>query len=458
MREKETIQLPDKVKSVIGKLNHAGFEAYAVGGCVRDSLLGREPEDWDITTPATPQQVKDVFHGPGSYTIDTGIEHGTVTVMLDHEGFEVTTYRVDGRYEDARHPTEVRFARTLAEDLMRRDFTINAMAYNEDVGLVDTFDGLGDLTRGVIRCVGDPSARFGEDALRMLRAVRFAAQLGFRIDPETRAAIPPLADNLAKISAERIQMELVKLLVSPHPDAMREVYETGMADVFLPEFSRMMETEQNSKYHCYSVGEHTIRSLLFVPQEKVPRLAMLFHDVAKPLCVKVGADGMDHFHGHPQKGAEMTHQILRRLKFDNDTITRVCALVAAHDDRPYPLTEKSVRRAIVRVGLDQYPDLFAVKRADILAQSEYLREEKLAYVDEYEALYNRIQQEGDPLSRADLQVKGADLIEAGLAPGPELGRVLDAMLADVVDEPSLNTRETLLQRYQAGVYSSKLGE
>ncbi len=448
------IQLPDSVKYLIGELNKAGYEAYAVGGCVRDTLLGREPEDWDLTTNATPEQVKDVFRGGGTYTIDTGIEHGTVTVMRDGEGFEVTTYRVDGRYEDARHPKDVRFATSLKEDLQRRDFTINAMAYNEEDGLVDEFGGLADLERGVIRCVGNPAERFGEDALRMLRAVRFAAQLGFAIDPETRAAISQQAKNLELISAERIQTELVKLLVSPHPDAMRDVYETGMADVFLPEFSRMMETEQNSKYHCYNVGEHTLHCLEYAAPEKVLRLALLFHDVAKPDCVQKDEDGMDHFRGHPQLGAEMTHQILRRLKFDNDTIARVCALVRTHDDRPYPPTEQAVRRAIVRVGIGQYPDLFAVKRADILAQSDYLKKEKLEYVDEYEAMYERILAQGDCLSRADLAVKGADLIEAGMQPGPELGRVLDAMLEEVVDDPTLNSKEILLSRYREGCYMS----
>ncbi len=449
------IDLPEKVRYLIRELNRAGYEAYAVGGCVRDALLGRTPEDWDITTPAAPEEVKAVFRGHGAYTIDTGIEHGTVTVMLDHEGFEVTTYRVDGKYDDARHPDEVHFTTELTEDLKRRDFTVNAMAYNEEVGLVDEFGGAGDLERGILRCVGDPEERFGEDALRMLRAVRFAAQLGFSVEPDTRAAISLLAQNLNRISAERIQAELVKLLISPHPEAMRDIYETGLADVFLPEFSRMMRTEQHNKYHCYSVGEHTIHSLLEVPREKVLRLTMLFHDVAKPVCVTVGEDGMEHYYGHPQKGAEMTHRILRRLKFDNETITRVCALVRAHDDRPFPLTEKTVRRALVRIGPAQYPDLFTVKRADILAQSEYLREEKLAYVDEYEAAYRRILAANDCLSRKDLAVKGADLIEAGLTPGPALGRVLDAMLEDVVDDPSRNTRETLLMRYQEGIYNDK---
>ncbi len=446
------IALPGKVSYLIGELNKAGYEAYAVGGCVRDTILGRSPEDWDVTTPATPQQVKNVFRLAGVHTIDTGIEHGTVTVMLDHEGFEVTTYRVDGKYVDARHPSEVRFTRELADDLRRRDFTINAMAYNDETGLVDVFGGLADLEHGVIRCVGLPAERFGEDALRMLRAVRFAAQLGFVLDEATRAAIPPLAENLGRISAERIQTELVKLLVSPHPDAMREVYETGMTRVFLPEFDRMMETEQNNKYHCYSVGEHTLHSLAEVPPDKVLRLTMLFHDVAKPYCVVTGEDGMDHYYGHPKRSAEMTRQIMRRLKFDNETTARVCALVAAHDDRPYPPTEQAVRRAVCRVGEEQYPNLFLVKRADILAQSDYLKEEKLAYVDEYESVYGQVMASHACLSLKDLAVTGDDLIAEKITPGPQLGRILDMMLADVVDEPSLNEKGILLARLREGRY------
>ncbi len=446
------IELPGKVSYLINELNKAGYEAYAVGGCVRDVILGREPEDWDVTTPAAPDEVKAVFRSAGDHTIDTGIEHGTVTVMLGHEGFEVTTYRVDGKYDDVRHPNEVHFTRELTEDLKRRDFTVNAMAYSDKAGLVDVFGGLEDLKRGVIRCVGSPAERFGEDALRMLRAVRFAAQLGFVLDEDTRKAIPPLAKNLNRISAERIRTELVKLLVSPHPDMMREVYETGMTAVFLPEFDRMMETEQHNKYHCYSVGEHTLHSLTEVPPDTVLRLTMLFHDVAKPMCIQTDADGSEHYHGHTELGAEMTRQIMRRLKFDNETTVRVCALIAAHDDRPYPPTEVAVRRAIRRVGEKQYPDLFAVKRADILAQSDYLKKEKLEYVDEYEATYEKVMASEACLSRKDLAVTGSDLIGAGIRPGPEIGMILNAMLDDVVDDPALNGKEILLGRLNEGRY------
>lgn len=416
-----------------------GYEAYAVGGCVRDSILSRKPQDWDITTSARPEQVKALFR----HTIDTGIQHGTVTVMLDHEGFEVTTYRIDGEYEDARHPKEVLFTGNLLEDLKRRDFTINAMAYNEKDGLVDAFDGIGDLESGVIRCVGCAAERFSEDALRMLRAIRFAAQLGFSIEDETRAAIGELAGNIAKVSAERIQVELVKLLTSNHPEELRVVWETGLSRIFLPELDAMMETPQQNPHHCYNVGEHTIKALCHVPADKVSRLAMLLHDVAKPLCRTTDDNGIDHFYGHPQQGAGLARQILRRLKFDNDTTDRVCALIKWHDDNPPP-GERGIRKAVSRIGIEQYPALFDIKRGDILAQSDYRRAEKLAYVDAYERIYQDIMEKEQCLSIRQLAVTGADLIAAGMRPGKELGAMLQQLLELVLEDPTENTKDRLL--------------
>lgn len=441
------IILPEKVNIIIDCLQNHGFEAYAVGGCVRDSILGRVPQDWDITTSAKPEEVKALF----SHTIDTGIQHGTVTVMLDHEGFEVTTYRIDGEYEDARHPKEVIFTSQLIEDLKRRDFTINAMAYNDRDGLVDAFDGIGDLERKIIRCVGNPMERFMEDALRILRAVRFAAQLSCTIHEDTKAAITKLAPNLAKISAERIQVELVKLLVSPHPDMLRDVYELGIADVVLPEFSVMMKTSQNNPYHIYTVGEHTLHSLLLVPADKVLRLTMLLHDVAKPPCKFVHEDGVEHFYGHPEKGAQMARQILRRLKFDNDTTDKVCALVKIHDDRP-ELTAKSIRKTMFRHGLDQYPNLFAVKRADAGAQNPVGYEAKMEYIAQYEKLYQQILEEQNCLSLKDLAVTGKDLIALGIEPGKAIGEILNKMLQDVLEQPELNDREILIKRLEENEY------
>ena len=444
------IDLPEQVRYIINVLADQGFEAYAVGGCVRDSILGRRPQDWDITTSAKPGQVKALF----SHTIDTGILHGTVTVMLGHVGYEVTTYRIDGEYEDARHPKEVHFTSELLEDLKRRDFTINAMAYSEQIGLVDAFDGMGDLKRGIVRCVGAAEERFSEDALRMLRAVRFAAQLGFEVEEETRLAMVRLSGNLAKISAERIQVELVKLLVSDHPKLLHLAYETGLTGVFLPEFDRMMETPQNNPHHCYSVGVHTLEAMAHVPADRVLRLTMMLHDVAKPSHRTTDEAGLDHFYGHQTAGRDQAREILKRLKFDNDTTERVCGLIAWHDDNP-ELSERNVRRAISRIGMEQFPDLFAVKRADIRAQSEYCRTEKLAYVDAYEALYDQVLARRECLAVRDLAVDGRDLIEAGMKPGKEIGDMLKRLLDAVLENPDLNRRERLLALAESFLRDSK---
>lgn len=435
------IILPEKVKFIIDRLMQHGYEAYAVGGCVRDSILLRKPQDWDITTSARPMQVKALFR----HTIDTGIQHGTVTVMQGREGFEVTTYRIDGEYEDARHPKEVSFTSNLLEDLKRRDFTINAMAYNEKDGLVDAFDGIGDLKRGIIRCVGAAEERFLEDALRMLRAVRFAAQLGFDIEQETKCAVAKLSGNIAKVSAERIQTELVKLLVSGHPEKITEAYELGLTRVFLPEFDAMMETEQRNPHHCYSVGMHTVKALGQTPQDKVLRLAVLLHDVAKPICKTTDEGGTDHFYRHPEEGVILAQTILKRLKFDNDTIKRVSSLIRWHDYNPV-LEEKPIRKAVSRIGQEQYPALFAIKRADILAQSNYKQEEKLAYVDDYERIYRRILEQNQCLTLKDLAITGSDLIAIGMKPGKEIGETLHRLLELVLEDPAQNTKGNLLEQ------------
>lgn len=434
------MNLSEDVNFIIHKLYENGFEAYAVGGCVRDTILGREPKDWDITTSAKPNQVKALF----DYTIDTGIEHGTVTVMLNHVGYEVTTYRIDGEYEDNRHPKEVIFTSNLVEDLKRRDFTINAMAYNEKEGLIDVFGGEQDLKDKLVRCVGIAEDRFGEDALRMLRAVRFAAQLGFEIVPETAQAIKKLAPTIEHVSAERIQVEMVKLLTSSHPEEIRTTYELGLTKVFLPEFDVMMETPQVNKHHAYSVGEHTIVSLQNVEPDKALRLAILLHDVAKPVCETVDENGQEHYYGHPEKSAEMTKAILRRLKFDNKTIDVCTQLIKYHDERPQ-ITEKSIRKAISKIGVETIPDLLKVKRADCLGQSMYRREEKLQYIDEFQKMYEQILEKEQCVQKKDMKINGRDLINIGMKPGKELGLVLDELFDMVIENPSLNTHEKLIE-------------
>lgn len=435
--------MPEKAKYIIDTITAAGFEAYVVGGCVRDSILGRIPQDWDITTSARPEHIKALF----PRTIDTGLQHGTVTVLLEREGFEVTTYRIDGKYEDSRHPTEVIFTPSLEEDLRRRDLTINAMAYNDEKGLVDIYGGLEDIQARVVRCVGNPLERFEEDALRILRAIRFAAQLGYHIEEETRDAIRQLAPSLKNISAERIQTELVKLITSPHPDYLRDAYDCGLTKVFLPEFDLIMETEQNHPHHCYSVGEHTLRALTEVEQDKILRLAVLFHDIGKPATLTRDDQGITHFHGHAQVGADITREILRRLKFDNDTVSGVCKLVLYHDyGNDLEPDMRLLRRMVNRIGEDAFPGLFQVKRADILAQSDYLRREKLEKLQQWQQLHQELQENGQCVSLKTMAVTGSDLIRLGMKPGRELGEVLQKLLELVLEEPERNTRDFLLAR------------
>lgn len=436
------IQIPDPAARIIERIQGAGYEAYVVGGCVRDSILGRTPQDWDITTSATPDRVKALF----PRTVDTGLQHGTVTVMMDREGFEVTTYRIDGEYEDSRHPKEVIFTPNLEEDLRRRDFTINAMAYNDTEGLVDLYGGIEDINAGIIRCVGEPLERFTEDALRILRAVRFSAQLGYKIEEKTRNAIRQIAPNLAHISAERISAELSKILTSPHPDYLRDAYELGLTGVFFPEFDAACETMQNHPHHRYTVGEHTLHALTRVEPDRSLRLAVLLHDIGKPSVRSVDENGIDHFYDHAAVGARMSEEILRRWKFDNDTIRLVTKLVLYHDDgSAAEPTIKNVRRMVAKIGQDAFPALFRVQRADILAQSDYQRTEKLERNRRREELYRQICEEKQCVSVKMLAVNGKDLQAAGIAPGPRMGEVLQELLNIVLDDPECNTREQLLE-------------
>ena len=436
-----TINIPQKAEQILHILNEAGYEAYVVGGCVRDSILNRVPGDWDITTSALPEQVKELFRR----TVDTGIQHGTVTVMMDKEGFEVTTYRVDGEYHDGRHPDAVTFTRSLEEDLKRRDFTINAMAYHPEHGLVDLFGGLEDINRKIIRCVGDPVARFTEDALRMLRAVRFSAQLGFTLEENTKAALARMSGNLEHVSAERIQTELVKLLVSDHPEKIQDAYELGITKVILPEFDAMMETTQETLHHCYNVGEHTIHALMNIPADKVLRLTMLFHDTGKPARKTVDPDGTAHFKGHAYVSEELTKSIMHRLKFDNDTLRKVSKLVLYHDDR-MPATMKHVRRAMNRISAELFPYYMKVRMADTLAQSDYQRDKKLENLAGIEECYQEILEKKQCVSLKELKVNGQDLIAAGIEKGPKIGQTLQTLLQEVIEEPEKNTREYLLAR------------
>ena len=337
-------------------------------------------------------------------------------MLIEGETYEVTTYRIDGEYKDFRHPDSVSFTDELSEDLKRRDFTINAMAYNNKTGLVDLFGGTEDLKNGIIRCVGNAEERFSEDALRMLRAVRFSAQLGFEIESSTAEAVKKLAATLNKISVERIQTELVKLITSEHPEKMETVYALGLSKIFLPEFDIMMGSEQKNPHHIYTVGMHTIKVMENVPPDRELRLSALFHDIAKPKCTTLDENGINHFRGHPEEGEKMTRAILRRLKFDNHTIDRVCHFVLWHDANP-ELNPRSVRKMVNKIGKDYYPQMFALKRADIKGQNPVFADEKLKRIDEYERIYEGIIASGECVDIKSLKINGSDLIKEGFKEG-----------------------------------------
>lgn len=439
------ISIPKNVKMIISILEKNGHEAFAVGGCIRDTILGRKPQDWDITTSALPHQVKELFHK----TIDTGIEHGTVTVMMSRVGYEVTTYRIDGEYNDSRHPESVEFTSNLIEDLRRRDFTINAMAYNPTVGLVDAFDGIGDIEKKIIRCVGEPKERFGEDALRILRAVRFSAQLGFEIEEGTMRAIRKLANTLENISAERIRVELEKLITSNHPDKLITAYHAGITKVILPEFDRMMECPQNTPYHKYNVGEHTIKVMENVPNTKDMRWAALFHDVGKPDSITYDKSEPErmHFYGHAKKGSEMVPGIMKRLKMDNKTIKFVKRLVECHDDRTASGEMKpvSVRKSVNRIGKDIYKEYLQLAYADFQGKSEYGKQkgfDRYLYTCEQ---FQYILDNNICTSKKEMEISGKDLIEIGVPKGQIIGDILDELLKRVIQNPELNERQRLIE-------------
>ena len=443
------INPPGSVKTVIETLQDNGFEAYAVGGCVRDSYLGYEPHDWDITTNARPGEVKSLFRR----TVDIGMQHGTVKVMMGREGIEVTTYRIDGKYDDSRHPNEVTFTADLREDLRRRDFTVNAMAYSEKTGLVDLFGGVDDLKAGVIRAVGNAEERFSEDALRMLRALRFSARFGYEIEEDTKQAIAKLAPTLSKISAERIREELEKLICSDNPDRLKLAYELGVTSVIFPEWDRMMECDQNNPHHYTDVGDHTIDAIKYavrnftdIPDEenRILRIALLLHDIAKPVKKFLGDDGLEHFTGHPEEGVRMAEDVLKRLKYDNNTIIRVKKLVRYHDEIP-TLTFPGVRRFIVEVGLSNMDALLLLKEADLYAHTKYRWDEKAGNNQKLDMMYRKIVADRDCLAIRDMKIDGNDLISRGIKPGPAMGEILQKLFETVLDDPAMNDHEILME-------------
>lgn len=434
--------IPDHALTVVEKLERYGYEAYVVGGCVRDSLLGRTPKDWDVCTDALPEDVLRVFRR--FHVIKTGLKHGTVTVMVNHEPVEVTTYRIDGAYTDNRHPDAVEFVSDIEADLARRDFTINAMAYSPTRGLVDAFGGQQDLAARQIRCVGEPDARFNEDGLRLMRALRFAARYQFDIERETAYSIHRNRHLLENVSAERIFSELKGILVGEGVLGMLLAF----PDVFtaiIPELAPTLGFEQHNPHHLYDVWTHTAYAVQAVPQDTTLRLAMLLHDIAKPACFSTDASGKGHFYMHPRKGADMARSILNRLRSDHATLSAVCTLVAEHDNQ-FPTTIPGMRRLIGRLGEATIRRLFDIKKADIAAQSAHERSQKLAALREATLLLDETLDAGSVFCLKDLQINGRRLMELGVPQGPEIKRILSRLLQEVQDDSLANSPDELAAR------------
>lgn len=434
----EPIKLSPAAAEAIRRLEENGYEAYAVGGCVRDSLLGRTPNDWDLTTVARPEQVLSCF--ADCRTMETGLRHGTVTVIWAGEPLEITTYRRDGAYADNRHPVQVTFSDTVQDDLARRDFTVNAMAYHPECGLCDPFGGLADLGARIIRCVGDPVTRFEEDGLRILRAVRFASVLGFGIDPATAAAVRNCRSLLDNIARERVRSEWDKLLCGAGGVPILRDFPEVAAQIF-PEVSSCFGFAQNSRYHCFDVWEHTLAALERSEPDRIVRLALFFHDIGKPATYREDATG-GHFPGHAKVSAALAQTAMERLRYDKNTTERVLALVKDHD-MPLPVQEKGVRRLMMRFPQEDILRLLEIQRCDRLAHHPDFCTLPKSWYD-LPAAMERVEAENACLSLRNLAVKGNDLMVLGIPAGPELGKILQALFDGVVDGDLPNERERLL--------------
>lgn len=437
-----TMDIPKNVDTAINLLQSAGFEAYAVGGCVRDSLLGKTPNDWDITTSAKPEDMKSVF--ADFHCIDTGIKHGTVTVVIDGEPLEITTFRLDGEYEDNRHPKSVTFTSNLGADLGRRDFTVNAMAYSKMTGTVDLFGGQNDLKNGIIRCVGDPDRRFNEDALRILRALRFASALDFEIEEKTAQSLLKNRALLGNISEERIAKELLKLVCGKGAKRILTDFAPVLFEI-LPELQPMYKNSHDNPHHCYDIYEHTLIAVESIDPEPTLRFAMLLHDCGKPAVKKFDENGVAHFYGHQRISAEISAQILARLKVSNKFRDEILFLVSNHDRwELYENTEK-MPRYLSKFGLDGVLNLLKVMRADVLAQSPEYRY-RLDQIADAEEIAKNLAAQKPCLSLSELQINGRTLMDIGIPQGRKLGAVLAQLLDEVIDGVTKNTQEALTTR------------
>ena len=430
------ISIPDFVTNCINVLESNGYEAYVVGGAVRDSIMGNIPSDWDIATNANASTVGDLF--PKHF--DTGIKHGTVTVLSNGNPVEITTYRIDGKYTDSRHPESVIFTDKIEEDLSRRDFTVNAIAYSEKRGLYDPFDGVGDIKKRIIKTVGNPDRRFEEDALRIIRGIRFAAKLDFEIEENTFKSIQTNAALLKKISAERIKKELDLFLLSNRKE--RLLITSGISDVIFPEVKRCFKVTQNNPHHAYDVGNHIFKALENAKGSLNVRYAVLFHDIGKPDTKTTDENGIDHFYKHQLRSCDIAREIMNRLKFDNKSKEAVLTLIKCHDIRP-ELNEKSLKRFLRRNPYIDFYDYIAVRKADAMGQNPDIIVNSMNDINALEKVYEKIIDENQPFLPKDLKINGNDLKEIGFS-GKEIGDIISTLLDKVLENPDFNDKNLLI--------------
>ncbi|MEG1416883.1 MAG: HD domain-containing protein [Clostridium sp.] len=440
------INIPSTANYIIDKLYEAGYEGFVVGGCVRDSVLGVIPNDWDICTSCSPQGVIDIFKSSFK-VIETGLKHGTVTLVDGEDHYEITTYRIDGEYEGSRRPKQVEFTSSLKEDLARRDFTINAMAYNHREGLVDYFNGVEDIEKRVIRCVGVADKRFGEDALRILRAYRFKSKLGFNLDRELINGVINNYQSLSLISRERIQSELSKIITNS-PYVLQDMYLHGVLQEIIPEFKGLRECTQENPYHYTDVFNHTVDAMAGASNNLAVRLALLLHDIGKPSCKTIDENGVAHFYRHSEASCSIAEGILKGLKYDNKTISKVLTLIKYHDCE---LTStRSIKRMLNRIGLDNLEDLLEVKLGDAMGQSELYREDKIKGIQEVKSQIHTILETKQCFTVKDLDIKGNDLITLGVKQGRDIGIVLNKLLDMVIEDRVDNKKEELISIINKG--------
>ncbi|MGN1411995.1 MAG: CCA tRNA nucleotidyltransferase [Oscillospiraceae bacterium] len=437
-------KIPSYVDTVLNKIISNGYEAFIVGGCVRDFLLNRTPNDFDITTNATPQQVENIFKD--YHVIETGLKHGTVTVVVEGITVEITTYRIDGSYSDSRHPDNVQYTSKLKDDLSRRDFTINAMAYNHNVGIVDEFNGINDLKNGLITCVGNPEKRFSEDALRIMRAIRFSSQLNFSIEENTSKKVHELKDTLKKVSMERIAVELNKLIMGEKPHEILTSY-SDVISTIIPEIKPCIKFNQRSRYHKYDVWEHMAMTVQNSPKDLNIRLAMLLHDIGKPKTFTLDSHGNGHFYKHAYVSADITEKVLKNLKYDNATIKRVTTLVRHHDDEFHNVYD--IKKSISTLGEDVFFDLISVQQADALSKHEFCSKH-VGELEQIKTIAKGIISSGECLTLKQLSLNGNDLKSMGIT-GKHIGSILNTLLDEILKENLKNDKKSLIE------YVKKIG-